>query len=205
MRSLIERRTNRAGEDVRYVSFMCNNYSRSGKSACTIHSISERKLRALVLEDIRYYAKLANEDEDKLIRQILEQKTIAMESQAPAAKQRYNELIIRISDLEVIVQQLYEDWSKGLVPENSFQMLMNNYGAELEKCKLEKKALDESLRIDSEQLKYVTDWVKSIRQYKDINELNREILLELINQITVLETGNNLKIRIFIEYKYNAF
>lgn len=45
MRSLIERRTNRAGEDVWYVSFMCNNYSRSGKSACTIHSISERKLR----------------------------------------------------------------------------------------------------------------------------------------------------------------
>lgn len=61
------------------------------------------------------------------------------------------------------------------------------------------------LRIDSEQLKYVTDWVKSIRQYKDINELNREILLELINQITVLETGNNLKIRIVIECKYNAF
>lgn len=150
MRSLIERRTNRAGEDVWYVSFMCNNYSRSGKSACTIHSISERKLRALVLEDIRYYAKLANENEDKLIQQILKQKTIAMESQAPAAKQRYNELIIRISDLEVIVQQLYENRSKGLVPENSFQMLMNNYGAELEKCKLEKKGLDESLRTDSE-------------------------------------------------------
>lgn len=102
------------------------------------------------MEDIRYYAKLANENEDKLIQQILKQKTIAMESQAPAAKQRYNELIIRISDLEVIVQQLYENRSKGLVPENSFQMLMNNYGAELEKCKLEKKGLDESLRTDSE-------------------------------------------------------
>lgn len=201
MRSLIERRTNRAGEVIRYVSFMCNNYSRSGKSACTIHSISERKLRTLVLEDIRYYAKLANENEYKLIQQILKQKTLAMELQAPVAKQRYNELIIRISDLEVIVQQLYEDRSKGLVPENSFQMLMNNYGAELEKCKLEKKALDESLRTDSERLKNIADWVKAIRKYEDISELNREILLELVEQFSVFEARNDIDSRIKILYK----
>lgn len=173
MRSLIERRTNKAGKEIRYVSFMCDNYSRSGKSACTMHSISERKLKALVLEDIRNYAKLANDDEDKLIRQIVEQKNIAMESQAIAVKQRYDELINRISDLESIVQQLYKDRVNGLVPENSFQVLINNYGTELENCRQEKQALEENLRTDSVQLEHITDWVKVIRQYEDINVMNR--------------------------------
>ena len=54
----------KAKEEFRYVSFMCNNYSRSGKSTCSVHSISKRKLKTLVLEDIKDYARLANEDAD---------------------------------------------------------------------------------------------------------------------------------------------
>lgn len=71
MHSLIERRTNKAEEEVRYVSFMCNNYSRNGKSVCAMHSISDRRLKTLVLEEIGSCAKLANEDEDALIQQML--------------------------------------------------------------------------------------------------------------------------------------
>lgn len=61
--------------------------------------------------------------------------------------------------------------------------------------------MDESLRTDSERLKNIADWVKAIRKYKDISELNREILLELVEQISVFEARNDSNSRIKILYK----
>lgn len=61
--------------------------------------------------------------------------------------------------------------------------------------------MDESLRTDSERLKNIADWVKAIRKYEDISELNREILLELVEQITVFEARNDIDSRIKILYK----
>ena len=60
--------------------------------------------------------------------------------------------------------------------ESSFQILVNNYSAELENCKLEKKVLVENLRTDRERLKQIADWVKAIRQYEDIKELTHEVV-----------------------------
>lgn len=54
-------------------------------------------------------------------------------------------------------------------------------------------------------LKHITEWVKTVRKYEDINELNREILLKLVEQISVFDADNYLKSRISIMYKYNAF
>ena len=53
MRNHIERFTYKDGTPGRYSSFICGNYARSGKSACTIHSIYENVLEELVLTDIR--------------------------------------------------------------------------------------------------------------------------------------------------------
>ena len=43
-------------------TFICGNYARSGKSACTIHSIYENVLEELVLTDIREKARFVECD-----------------------------------------------------------------------------------------------------------------------------------------------
>ena len=44
MRNQVERFTYKDGTPGRYSSFICGNYSRSGKGACTIHTIYELSL-----------------------------------------------------------------------------------------------------------------------------------------------------------------
>jgi hypothetical protein len=41
---------------VTHVSYLCGNYSRSGKAACSAHIIYQKPLEELVAEDIRRYA-----------------------------------------------------------------------------------------------------------------------------------------------------
>ena len=70
MRNHIERFTYKDGTPGRYSSFICGNYARSGKSACTIHSICENVLEELVLTDIREKARFVECDGERLAEQI---------------------------------------------------------------------------------------------------------------------------------------
>lgn len=70
MRNHIERFTYKDGTPGRYSSFICGNYARSGKSACTIHSIYENVLEELVLTDIREKARFVECDGERLAEQI---------------------------------------------------------------------------------------------------------------------------------------
>lgn len=74
MRNQVDRFTYKNGIPGRYSSFICGNYSRSGKSACTIHSIYEKVLHELVLTDIREIARFAEYDSDLLVQTILRMK-----------------------------------------------------------------------------------------------------------------------------------
>lgn len=65
MRNHIEKFTYKDGRPGRYSSFICGNYSRSGRGACTIHTIYETVLTQLVLEDIREKARFAEYDPDR--------------------------------------------------------------------------------------------------------------------------------------------
>lgn len=57
----------RTGQPTRLSYFLCGNYLRSGKTACTIHTISEDALYQIVLEDIRAKAQYAAYDRDRLL------------------------------------------------------------------------------------------------------------------------------------------
>ena len=71
MRNQVERFTYKDGTPGRYSSFICCNYSRSGKVPCTIHTIYENVLTQLELEDIREKARFAEYDPEQLVRQII--------------------------------------------------------------------------------------------------------------------------------------
>ena len=52
IRKYREEKRKKDGRPGRYSSFICGNYSRSGRGACTIHTIYETVLNQLVLEEV---------------------------------------------------------------------------------------------------------------------------------------------------------
>ena len=74
MRNYVERFTYKDGRPGRYSLFICGNYARSCKSACTIHTIYEDVLKELVLADIREKAQYAEYDRERLLARIIRMK-----------------------------------------------------------------------------------------------------------------------------------
>ena len=130
MRNHVERFTYKDGTPGRYSSFICGNYSRSGKGACTIHTIYENVLTQLVLEDIREKARFAEYDPEQLVQQIIRLKDKEAKSRLSSCEQELKTYTARLSELERLMQNLYEDKCAGTIPQTVFQTLMHKYEAE---------------------------------------------------------------------------
>jgi len=186
----------RTGLPGRQSYFVCGNYLRSGKSACTVHTIAEQVLYQIVLEDIRAKAQYAAHDRDRLLAQIVRMKDKELHSRRASYEQELKIIAARVAELEKLMQNLYEDKCTGVVPQTIFQTLMRKY--EMERAQ-KAAALPELERKVQEQLSRCQDvdrWANIIQQYTEITELDESILFELVDRIEVGEARKLGSIRV---------
>ena len=188
MRNQVERFTYKDGTPGRYSSFICGNYSRSGKGACTIHTIYENVLTQLVLEDIREKARFAEYDPEQLVRQIIRLKDKEAKSRLSSCEQELKTYTARLFELERLMQNLYEDKCAGTIPQTVFQTLMRKYEAERAEKAEAIPELEHKVKSYLENRTDANRWLAIICRYTEITELDESILFELVDRIEVGET-----------------
>lgn len=196
MRNQVERFTYKDGTPGRYSSFICGNYSRSGKKACTIHTIYEDVLKQLVLADIREKAQYAEYDRERLLTQIIRMKDKELHSRTASYEQELKAASARVSELERLMQNLYEDKCTGVVPQTVFQTLMKKYEMERAQKAAAIPELERKVRAQMENRHDAGQWAEIIRRYTEITDLDETILFELVDRIEVGEAQKCGKTRI---------
>lgn len=196
MRNQVERFTYHDGRPGRYSSFICGSYSRSGKSACTIHTIYEDVLKQLVLADIREKAQYAEYDRERLLAQIIRMKDKELHSRTASYEQELKTISARVSELERLMQNLYEDKCTGVVPQTVFQTLMKKYEMERAQKAAAIPELERKVQAQMENRHDADRWAEIIRRYTEITELDETILFELVDRIEVGEARKVGKTRI---------
>lgn len=196
MRNHTEKFTYKDGTPGRYSSFICGNYARSGKSACTIHTIYENVLEQIVLEDIREKARFAAHDPEMLAQHILRLKDKEAQSHRTSCEQELKAVKTRLDELERLMQSLYEDKYSGTVPQSVFQTLMRKYETE----RVEKAAalpeLELKLKAHMENRQDAGRWTEIIRQYTEITKLDESMLFALVDRIEVGEAQKVKGVRV---------
>ena len=201
----VERFTYKDGTPGRYSSFICGNYSRSGKTACTVHTIYENALTEIVLHDIREKARNVRYDRERLTERIVRMKNKEANSRLAACEQELKTISKRVKELENLMDSLYEDKYKGNIPQGVFQTLIKKYETErTQKAalipELEQKVLaQKENRLDTER------WADLISRYTEISELDETILFELVERIEVGESvkQGSMRVRdVKVVYRY---
>lgn len=188
MRNHIEKFTYKDGRPGRYSSFICGNYARSGKSACTTHTIYENVLTQLVLADIREKASFAEHDPERLARQITSLKEKEARSRLTSCEQELKAVKARLTELERLMQHLYEDKCTGAIPQTVFQTLMHKYEQERAEKAESVPELECRVKEHLETQQGADHWTEMIRRYTEITELDEAILFALVDRIEVGET-----------------
>ena len=138
---------------------------------------------------------------DRLKQQIQSENAAQQED----CRQEISRLRRRVEELEQMTAKLYEDKVSGAVSEASFSLLIQ---------KSEQERIQKSERLDMllagerksrQDIANIGQWAGRIRQYLDLQELNREIIEELIDHIeigerTIIDGQRHQDIKIYYRF-----
>ncbi len=187
MRHYKDGRKRKDGTPSLYQSYACGRYVNGGKSVCTAHIMNQRVLIELLLIDIRFKAILAQNSPDALKEKILAQKNAASLEQTKTLQMTMAALDKRLAELEKLVVATYEDKVKGTIPEAMCVQLMKRYEDERADKLEQRTKLTSQLEACQKDEKATDDWLALIRDYSQLEELDRPTLLRLVKRIEVGE------------------
>jgi hypothetical protein len=72
---------------------------------------------------------------------------------------------------------------------------------EVETITAQIETVSKKTETENYQLRQYNLWVDNLLKYKDINELNREVLVNLVDRIYISEQGDNKEIEIVFRFK----
>ena len=167
--------------------YICQTYNRLGKNACTSHKIEARDLYNLVLKDIQEMAKTALKDADAFYQHLssrMERRYMADASQMQKESER---LEVRNREIDEMFLNLYTDKAKGILSEQRFVKLTATMEQEQEENQRRLQELLRMLQQSDAQESEVRTFIREIRQYATIQELDETVLNRMISRILVGE------------------
>ncbi len=114
----------------------------------------------------------------------------------------------RLAELEKLIQAAYEDKVMGRIPEGVCINLLNKYETERAEKLERKKELSAKLAASEANEKSVDDWLDMIRDYAQLEELDRATLVRLIQKIEIgekREADGHVERDINIYYNFVGF
>ena len=167
--------------------YICQTYNRLGKNACTSHKIEARDLYDLVLKDIQELAKTALKDADAFYQRLssrMERRYMADASQMQKERERLEARNCEIDDMN---HKLYNYKTKGILSEQLYMKLTATMEQEQEENQHRLQELMRMLQQSDAQESEVRTFIREIRQYATIQELDETVLNRLISRILVGE------------------
>ena len=167
--------------------YICQTYNRLGKNACTSHKIEARDLYNLVLKDIQELAAMALKDADAFYQRLssrMERRYMVDASEMQKERER---LETRNREIDDMFLSLYTDKAKGVLSEQRFMKLTAAMEREQEENQRRLQELMRMLQQSDAQENEVRTFIREIRQYATIQELDETVLNRLISRILVGE------------------
>ena len=169
------------------VQYVCNNYGTNGTEGCSAHTIEARDLFDAVLADIRHYARLAVEGDEKRVRQLQQQLSSIGATEQKALEREKRKLSKRLGELDKLFSSLYEDKVMERITERNFDMVSRKYETEQAQLSGRIEEINASLAEKETSDNGVTDFFSLIAGYADAAELSAAMVNALIEKITVGE------------------
>lgn len=195
--NMIRKSTSKNGK--KYYYYHCSSF-KNGQN-CTAHRISAEKLKSTVLKVIQLQISQFVEA-DKILQSISEvPKENFKIKRLDDQKEKMIDEINRNTDMKL---RLYQDFTVGIVTEAEYKEFKVRFETKIENAKnalieLEKKRGELDLNSVLEQ-----PWIEEFRKFKNIKNLDRKILVSIIEKI-IIYAKDRIEVCFKFEDEFNAY
>lgn len=169
-------------DETRVYDFYCGTYRRNGKQYCTPHRIPLKVLENIVLDDLK---KIVGSVDD--LKSLVQSQDLNVEKSKQVAKSEIQKIKLDIERIKKLKKSVYEDYKEGLISKEEFLSYREDY------TKKEELYLKQLETLEKEKDEGITShvfdspWIKRLLELKDIESLDRDIVVEMIYQIFIYE------------------
>ena len=168
--------------DKEYTYFICS--TRKAKKGCSTHSIDKETLMASVLNAVKSHIDMVLEAE-----QLLEMVESMPENQQNVFN--YDAQIVKLKE-EIernknFKLKLYENLQEGMIGQDEYFLFKKSYAMKIQEAEQAIAAIEaereQMVNNNREQL----SWTEVFKQYQNITEVTRNVVVDLIDHIEILE------------------
>ena len=146
----------------------------------------------------------AQEDEGEFVRRVMENKLAIQRTEQEQSKRKLEKQRRRITELDMIIQRLYEDNVTGKLTDERFAKLSATYEAEQAELKKSVESLSVIVEAAEVQAVNVKSFLKIVKKYTEPTELTPQLLHEFVEKIVVHEADKSSGHRVQrIDVHYN--
>lgn len=171
-------------KDRAYYTFKCGNYHMHGRDYCTPKKLRKSDLDAAVLETIKLHIALFVDMKEEL-KQL--NKNSAIKVQTKETLRKIKELQLQEDRISRIRASLYDDYKDGLLTSEEFVEMRDVYSKQLDDIRSELKSLEEDKNYREVDVKASGVWSKAVKQFKNPQEVTRELVEAVIDRIYVFD------------------
>jgi len=185
--------------------YRCQSYLSKGKTVCTSHTIYDAMLAQIVLNDIRHYACLTDDERIKIATALHDSRSGGERESGEKLHRRLQEIDSRLETIAIAFKKLYEDRVSGIIPEEMFKDMISSYTSEKDRLQEEYEKNSGELETHSDVEQDISTWLELVAKYEEIISLDRSTILELIESVEVQETfdtDGQRHLEIWINYRF---
>ena len=169
-------------------SFYCGTYKRHGKEYCTPHTLPFNILEEIVRNDLKAIIQNVND-----LQRLVENPSFSYPKAEEIARKELVKVKAELERVQRLKKSVYEDYKEGLISKEEFFAYREDYLKKEELYKKQMETLEEKMQEGVAEDVFETPWMKRLLEMKDIEKLDREVIVEMVDQIVVYE---NRKIKI---------
>ena len=194
---------NQMNHDIKY--FNCSNY-RGNRGLCNdTHYIRADALEQVLLLELQRMTRFLQDKEESFINLLMDKSIKTAMREAKKREQDIISMTARCRELENLFTKTYEDNASGKLTDERFMMLSKRYDDEQLALKKKISALQAEIEAEAKHKQSARNFLRTVRKYTDISELNPNIVNELVEKIVVHHaqgTGKNRTQELEIYYNF---
>lgn len=169
--------------EYRQENYTCSTYR--NRKGCSAHYIRTVVLEQLVLENLQKVISFAQFNEAAFVEMLMDGRKKALDAKQASVKRALAKQERRITELDTIIQKLYEDNVCGKLTDERFAKLSAGYEQEQAELTTSVQTLRKELAAAQESTDNAEKFLRLVRKYTEPKELTTVMVHELIDKIIV--------------------
>ena len=163
-------------------SFYCGTYKRQGKGYCTPHSLPFQVLEKIIRNDLRTI--IQNVDD---LQRLAEEQIFSYPQEKDTARKELVRAKAELERVRKLKKSVYEDYKEGMISKEEYVAYREDYLKKEEIYQKQAETLEEKWKKEAAGDAVQTPWLKRLLEMKDIDQLGRVEIVEMVDRIVVYE------------------